>query len=232
MNENLSQMVKESSTEEKDITLEEQEATSSTQEERDDIVNIVSLSDWFDTAVERFPNIRKPTVSIQGVNPQEQLIITIAVPDTEDKRKLVVFNDAHITPVLDLPAVDMQIYSNGFRIIYDYGGIFIKAYGIRTGIISVFCHDVNNLFIPYAITKSKKNDSNIQVIVEDPTRVENKLNEPVDVEALNLRYKQSFKAEGLQTNLDAVKWLIDRQSSISDINHHLQIDNVIIETLA
>lgn len=232
MNENLSQMVKESSTEEKDVTLEEQDTVNEAQEAPDDTVNIVSLSDWFDSAVERFPNIRKPTVTIQGVNPQEQLIITIAVPGSEDKRKLVIFDDAHITPVLDLPAVDMQIYNNGFRIIYDYGGIFIKAYGIRTGIISVFCHDVNNLFVPYAITKSKKNDDSIQVIVEDPTRVENKLTDPVDVEALNLRYKQSFKAEGLQTNLDAVKWLIDRQSSISDINHHLQIDNVIIETLA
>ena len=42
---------------------------------------------------------------------------------------------------------------------------------------------------------------------------------------------QSSKAEGLQTNLDAVKWLIDRQSTISDINHHLQIDNAIIDTL-
>lgn len=232
MNENLSQMVKESSTEEKDVAMEEQEIVSETEEQPDDTVNIVSLSDWFDSAVERFPNIRKPTVTIQGVNPQEQLIITVAVPGSEDKRKLVIFDDAHITPVLDLPAVDMQIYNNGFRIIYDYGGIFIKSYGIRTGIISVFCHDVDNIFVPYAITKSKKNDDNIQVIVEDPTRVENKLTEPVDIEALNLRYKQSFKAEGLQTNLDAVKWLIDRQSSISDINHHLQIDNVIIETLA
>lgn len=232
MSENLSQMVKESSTEEKDVTFDEQEAVSEPQEEPNDMVNIVSLSDWFDSEVERFPNIRKPTVTIQGVNPQEQLIITIDVPGSEDKRKLVIFDDAHITPVLDLPAIDMQIYNNGFRVIYDYGGIFIKSYGIRTGIISVFCHDVNDLFIPYAITKSKKNDDSIQVIVEDATRVENKLTEPLDLEALNLRYKQSYKAEGLQTNLDAVKWLIERQSTIADINHHLQIDNVIIETLA
>lgn len=248
MNENLSQLVKETpgidpvvfSEEELDLPtdVEETEELSADDNENDGyVVQISSLTDWFDANVENFPNIRKPTVSIQGVDPAEQLIVTVQVIDEEateegDKRKLVVFDDSHLVPVLDLPAMDMQVYNNGFRIIYDFGqGIFIKSYGIRTGLISVFCNDINDKLIPYAIIKTKKSDTDVEVPRRDINEVGQKLIQPLDLEALQLRYKQSSKAEELTTNQQAVDWLIERQSSIADINHHLQIDNVIIETL-
>ena len=236
MNESLTQMVKDTPTDETPVTFNEEELSTPTETEEvpteENIIKITSLTEWFDSSVENFPNIRKPTVSIQGIDASEQLIVTIAVPGSEDKRKLYVFNDAHITPVLDLPAMDMQIYNNGFRIIYEYGdGIFIKSYGIRTGLISVFCNDIQDLLVPYVIVRSKKNSEQIEVLFNDVNTVTEKIMQPLDFEALQIRYKQSSKAEGLQTNLDAVKWLIDRQSTISDINHHLQIDNAIIDTL-
>jgi hypothetical protein len=248
MNENLSQLVKETpgvdpvvfSEEELDLPIDadETEALSADGQTDSYIIQISSLTDWFDANVENFPNIRKPTVSIQGVDPLEQLIVTVQVIDEEtteqeDKRKLVVFDDSHLVPVLDLPAMDMQVYNNGFRIIYDFGeGIFIKSYGIRTGLISVFCNDINDKLIPYTIIKTKKSDTEIEIPRKDVNEVSQKLIQPLDLEALQLRYKQSSKAEDLTTNQQAVDWLIERQSSIADINHHLQIDNVIIETLA
>jgi hypothetical protein len=61
--------------------------------------------------------------------------------------------------------------------------------------------------------------------------VEVKLNEAANTEDLQLRYKQASKAEDINTNMDAINWLISRQAEVTDINHHLQIDNVIIETL-
>jgi hypothetical protein len=239
MNETLSKMVKEGPQEEDhfgipdDLNLDEQKVESQPEVDRSTI-EIVSLSDWFDDNVENFPNITKPTITVRGVDPAEQLIITIpeGASDSE-KRKLIVFDDANILPVLNIPAMDMRVYNNGFRIIYDYGsGLFIKSYGIRTGLISVFCHDINDLLVPYSIIKSKKKDTEVQVPVGDAARVQSKLSETLDNEALQIRYKQSSKAEGLQTNFDAVKWLLERQGSIEDINHHLQIDNVIIDTLA
>jgi hypothetical protein len=242
MNENLSKMVKEGGPQEEEHfdfpeDMNEENPTENQEQQAPDItassIEITSLSDWFDDNVENFPNITKPTITVRGVDPNEQLIITIPDGEDQEKRKLLVFDDANILPVLNIPAIDMRVYNNGFRIVYNLGnGIFIKSYGIRTGLISVFCHDVDDLLIPYAIVKSKKKDSEIQIQTRDISEVTQKIAEPLDYEALQIRYKQSSKAEGLQTNLDAIKWLLERQGSIEDINHHLQIDNVIIDTLA
>jgi len=242
MSENLSQMVKNGVTEEPvvfseadlDIPPETEEVTAEAADPT--IIEIVSLGDWFDANVGNFPNIRKPTIAITDVDSSEQLLVTIPVetPEGSDpKRRMVVFDDAHLTPVLNKPAMDMQIYNNGFRIVYDLGnGIFVKSYGVRTGLISTFCNDIDDKLIPYGIVRAKKKDADISIIVRDPADVRHKLSEALDIEALQLRYKQSSKAEGLESNQDAINWLLERQATIEDINHHLQIDNVIIDTLA
>lgn len=239
--ENLSQMVKNGPIEEpvvfSDSSLDiPEETTEETSREDETTIEITRLSDWFSENVDNFPNIRKPTIAIPGVDSNEQLLVTVPV-QTDDptitKRKIVIFDDAHLLPVLDKPAMDMQIYNNGFRIVYNLGnGIFVKSYGVRTGMISVFCNDIDDKLIPYGIIRAKKRDENIEIIRHDSDIVRQKLNEALDVEALQLRYKQSSKAEGLRTNFDAINWLLERQATIEDINHHLQIDNVIIDTLA
>ncbi len=243
MSENLSQMVKEGQVQESvfsatDLDIPDLESTTTeeqTEEQSNDKIGIVSLSDWFDGNVDNFPNLRKPTVSIQGVDPNEQLIVIVVNTNNEgeEKCKMVVFDDAHVVPVLNLPAIDMQIYNNGFRIIYDLGnGVFIKSYGVRKGLITVFCNDIDDLLIPYEVSRVKKSDTEITILPADSTIPRVKLAETLDFEALQLRYKQSAKSENLTTKLDAVKWLIEKQGSIEDINHHLQIDNVIIDTLS
>jgi len=237
----LSQMVKETkptenilSEDQLDIPTEETSQEEIPEPEARSIP-IASLSNWIGSNEERFPNIRVASISVTGVDPEEQLVVTVPAPTPEvsDKRKLIVFDDAHLKPVLDLQAVDMQIYTNGFRIIYDIGDQkFIKSYGMRTGLISTFCYDVDDVLIPYAMVRSKKHDTEIPGMpAERLAEVTEKLSGLLDFEALQIRYKQSSKAEGLETNLDAVKWLVERQGSIEDTNHHLQIDNVIIDTL-
>lgn len=242
MSENLAQMVKEGTPQEAvfsendlDIPLEDQIAPEDEVQSTASAIEITTLVDWFDSNVENFPNIKKPNVSLQGVDPSKQLIITLLIgtrDDGQEERKLMVFDNADQTPVLNIPAMDMQIYNNGFRIIYELGpGIFIKSYGIRTGLVSVFCHDIDDMLIPYAVSRSKKKDTEIEIQTADSDIVRHHLSNPLDFEALQLRYKQSAKAEGLTNNLDAIKWLLERQSDIADVNHHLQIDNVIIDTL-
>ena len=242
MSENLSQMVKNGTTEdpvvfsEKDLNVPPEIEPIKTEAPVDpSLIEISCLSDWFAENVGNFPNIRKPTIAITNVDPAEQLLITIPIGGTEggeEKRRMIVFNDAHLLPVLNKPAIDMQVYNNGFRIVYHIGpSIFVKSYGVRTGLISVFCNDIDDVLVPYGIVRAKKKDENISIIERDPSEVRHKLNEAIDIEALQLRYKQSSKAEGLVSNNDAVKWLLERQATIEDINHHLQIDNVIIDTL-
>jgi len=241
MSENLAQMVREGTPQEavfseQDLDIPDQPQEVAAQEEdRASTIEIASLADWFDRNVENFPNIKKPNVSLQGVDASKQLIVTLLIGTSEDgqeERKLMVFDSADQTPVLNIPAMDMQIYNNGFRIIYDLGlGIFVKSYGIRTGLVSVFCHDVDDMLIPFSVVRSKKKDTEIEIQSADVDITRQHLSNQLDFEALQLRYKQSAKAEGLTTNLDAVSWLLERQSDISDVNHHLQIDNVIIDTL-
>jgi hypothetical protein len=58
------------------------------------------------------------------------------------------------------------------------------------------------------------------------------MNESAQLEDLQLLYKQSAKClDKFTTNNSVVEWLIDRQKDIFDINHHLQIDDVIMNIL-
>jgi len=248
MNENLSEMVKDQQEQapvmfsEDDLDLpatEETEAAEAPVEERQ-LIGITSLSTWFEANASQFNNINQVKVAIRGVDENKTLIMAVVDASAEDSeegnepRNLRVFENADTHPVLDIPAASMDVYNNGFRIMYQYSdNVYIKCYGIRTGLIAVFCNNINDDLVPYAVTRIKRKDDEIEVIARDSAEVIEKLGGTLDGETLQLRYKQAAKSvDELGTNLDAVKWLLARQDEITDINHHLQIDNIIIDTLA
>ena len=256
MTENLSEMVKKDqevifSTENLDLPVEEVEevVVEETVEEveaipeipepevldPEDIISVTNLSDWISTQV--FENLRLPTVTLQGIDPRKQLII-ISIDETKeeenDKRKIFIFDNADSMPVLDYPATEMQVCQNNFKIVYPLEeGTAIKSYRIRQGLTNMFCNIIDGMLIPYTSIRLKKGDTGITEIPTAPTieELQAKLDEPANLENLNLRYKQFKKAENIETNRDAIKWLTDRQATIEDVNHHIQIDNVIITTL-
>jgi len=248
MNENLSEMVKDQTEpapvvfSETDLDLPdnaEEEETGAPVEERL-LIGITPFSAWFEANATQFTNINRVQVAIRGVNPDETLIMAVNDGSGEEdeegnpKRNLRVFENADTHPVLDLPASEMQVYNNGFKILYPYNdGISIKCYGVRTGLIAVFCNNINGSLIPYAVTRIKRKDDEIEVVTRDSAEVVEKLGGTLDGETLQLRYKQVAKAiDELTTNQDGINWLLERQAEIKDINHHLQIDNIIIDTLA
>jgi hypothetical protein len=247
MNENLSQMVKDTTPKdstifsETDLDLPEEAATEVEETPNlPSMINIVPLSDWFEQNCDQFENINQVKVAIRGVDPAKTLIMAVkdqsGEQDTEgnDRRNLRVFENADAYPVLNLPGALMDVYNNGFRIVYEYeNNIFVKCYGVRTGLIAVFCNNIDGSMIPYNITRVKKKDTEVEVAGQDIDMVLAKLLENADLEALQLRYKQSAKAiDELTTNQDVVTWLLARQAEVTDINHHLQIDGVLIDTLA
>jgi len=246
MNENLSEMVKEQTEtnpaifSENDLDLpiaSEVESPATPQPQK---IRITSLSNWFEATSDSFENINQVKVAIRGVDPTKTLIMAVAGnsgekdEDGNPVRNLRVYENADTHPVLDMPAVSMDVYNNGFRILYQYSeSISIKCYGIRTGLIVVFCNLIDGNLIPYSINRVKRKDEEIDVITNNVSEVTQKLNSPLDGESLQLRYKQASKViDDFTTNKDAVVWLLERQSEITDINHHLQIDNIIIDTLA
>ena len=201
-------------------------------------IAIAQLNTWFEANSAAFQNVNRVQVEIRGVNASKTLIM--AVLDGQDEvngspsRDLQVFKNADIQPVLNLPATDMQIYNNGFRLITPYvDSIVVKSYGVRTGLICVFCNQIGEQTVPYQVVKVKRKDEVVEVARRDSAEVVTKLGQNADLEALQLLYKQSSKAvEDMTTNLSAVTWLLEKQSEVTDINHHLQIDNVIINILS
>jgi len=251
MNENLSQMVREGqaddavvfSEEQLDLPTTEEEAAATTEEvteEAANVIGITSLSSWFEANVDGFDNINQVKVAIRGVNADQTLIMAVKDPagdqDSEghDKRNLRVFENADSHPVLNIPGGSMDVYNNGFRIVYAVeDNTYIKCYGVRTGLIAVFCNDIAGKLIPYATVRVKKKDTELELVSRDQAEVTAKLALNADLEALQLLYKQSAKAiEELSTIQSVVDWLLERQAEVTDINHHLQIDGVLIDILA
>lgn len=247
MSENLSRMVKDAPTEdqvmfsENDLDIPEDEVTEATPEEPQvQTIGITQLTPWFEQNCDRFDNINQVKVAIRGVDPAKTLIMAVKDetgdqdPEGHDSRKLRVFENADVHPVLNLEGSSMNVYNNGFRIINEYAnGIFIKSYGVRTGLICVFCNNIDGKLVPYATTRVKKKDTEVEVLTHNPADVTAKLLLNADLEALQLLYKQSAKAvDDMTTNNDVVEWLLARQEEVTDINHHLQIDGVIIDILA
>ena len=250
MNDNLSEMVKTETEEpmvfsEEDLDLpteaaeEETEVAAVVEETPVEAIGITTLGPWFEENSANFENINQVKVSIRGINPDSNLIIAIKDGSEEkndageDVRNLRVFDNADVQPVLALKGIDMQVYNNGFRVICEYiDNIYIKCYSIRTGVIAVFCNNIDGVLIPYKVAKVKRSDEIVEVSRRNAAEIEVKLPEAANLEDLQLRYKQSSKSiDELNTNKEVVQWLLSRQDEIYDINHHLQIDNVIIETL-
>lgn len=201
-------------------------------------IPIAPLNTWFEANSGAFENISQVKVAIRGIDPEKTLIMAVldgqGEVDDQPSRDLQVFKNADTQPVLNMPASDMQIYNNGFRLVYPYDeDIAIKCYGVRTGLVCVFCNIISSQMVPYAVTKIKKKDTEVEVIRNDSSEVVQKLAQDADLEALQLLYKQSSKSVSeMTTNSSAVSWLLTRQSEVTDINHHLQIDNVIINMLS
>jgi hypothetical protein len=256
MNENLADMVKEAecpptvfSEADLDLPVEQEETVeTATQEaasqdhEVDEpelhVIPITTMTEWFERSCNTLENINQVKVAIRGIDAEETLIMAVKDNSGEqdengnDKRILRVFDNANITPVLNLGPLMMEVYNNGFQIVYHVGDIFIKTYGVRTGLICVLCNNVNNMLIPYSVIRLKKKDSELTYPIKHPEVSADVLSADADLESLQLLYKQSAKAvDELSTMESVIKWLTDRQKTVTDINHHLQIDNVIIEML-
>jgi len=212
--------------------------TDTVEEPQVEAVPIAPLNTWFEANLGAFENVNEVKAAIRGVDPTKTLIMAVldgqGEVDGYPSRELQLFKNADSQPVLNLPASDMQVYNNGFKLIYGYAeNIAIKSYGVRTGLICVFCNIINSQMIPYQVVKVKKKDEEVEVVRKDPSEVITKLAQNADLESLQLMYKQSSKAiSEMTTNQSVVSWLLDRQNEVTDINHHLQIDNVIIDILS
>lgn len=240
MNDNLAEMVRRENTNEQATpTQPVQEEISNEQSnvQNELVISTTNLNSWFIQNQNNFQNLSHVQIRIRGVDPDANLMISLLDPDggvdTEGhpKRKLFMFNEANIIPVLDLPGVDMRIFNNvGFEIRHQINDLGLKCYGIKTGLIVIFCGIYNDQWIPFKKLRMKRKDT--ELVMPTPPSNEyfnTKLLENADTEMIQIYYKQIIKfISTIQTNQDAVNWFLDKQTTIGDINHLLQTDDVLI----
>ena len=243
--ENLNEMIQQetdqpASFEDADLPAEEDSGTIAEEAQVEPSANeiaITTLGPWFTEYRDQIPNVHQLQAQIRGVDSAENLIVSVDDPNGEEfeegiiKRSLRLFDNADVQPVLNLPPSDMRVYNNNtFRVIYTLAeDIVVKMYGVKTGLIAMFSFAIDGGIIPYAKVVAKKRAQAVEIPSGNLPAYTAKLNEPIDLEALQLLYRQSAKAETtFATVRDAVNWLLSRQDNITDINHHLEIDKVIM----
>ena len=96
--------------------------------------------------------------------------------------------------------------------------------------IKIFCLNINNQLIPYHRSKLRKKDTRIEIIEPNQNYISNNINNvPLDLEALQIQYKQVQKElDQITDKQSAITWLLSKQDNIRDINHLLQIDDILI----
>ena len=255
MTDNLAEMIKEETIEaptfnEADLNIPE-EAVADTSEvaepeeieeivEDTDGIKVTSLIKWIDDNYENFENIGLSKISINKVDNTKTIILAADLKDSE-YRWLHAFNTSDTYPILDIPGLEMEIHKNVVKILFEYNqeeNIYIKTYSVNadtmiSGIFVVFCNKVDEMLLPYNVTKLKMKDKSLNVVTNETLGdLENKLNEIIDPENMQILYPPIAKSiSELITKKDTIKWLLEKQDSVVDINHLLKIDNIIIDQL-
>jgi len=223
MHENLQEMIKEVTKESKpnveeieiSTTKSTKSETETKKEEKKPKIGVLSLYDWFEKNKRNFSNISRVKVEAKGVNTKSNLVFAVLKGKDKDgnlERELYAFKGADTFRVLDLPGIMMNIFNNGFKIVYGYDkSIAIKAYGIKTGLMLSYCLNVEGKLIPYFNTKLKKRDSGIELVEPNIPEISNRLAKNADLESVILLYKQLQKSNvKIVSNMDLLNWFIER----------------------
>jgi len=221
-------------------TPENQTDVAPTDQPQTQTIGIINLQSWIDenSSEPQYDNIRYHRATIRGIDPNETIIVSDLHPaggevDGHPARKLYLLTQANTSPVLNLPGLNMKMFNtDSYQISNSYiDNIILKCYGLKTGLIVIVCKNINDMIIPLEKIKVSKKDESLELTTTYPTDdvITQKLAENVNVENIVLQYKQYSKVQDeFATNLEAVTWLLERQKTIVDVNHLLQIDNVLI----
>lgn len=200
-------------------------------------IGLVNFYDWFESVeAEVIHNVARVKATVSNVDSKDSIIFKIQKGTDPESMELISFYNPSSRPILNLPPIYMKVYKNDtFEVLHTYNDeIFIKSYGVKTGLIVVFCANVDGKVIPYEKIKIKKNVDSIKLHGHEgiSDEIKNKLKDPVDVETIQLLYKQAEKFKDVfVTKEDTVNWFLKKQSEVVDINHLLKIDNVLINII-
>lgn len=198
------------------------------------------MVDWFENNSDNIENVKRIKAKLMGIDPDDSLLFSVKSPkggvteEGDEKRELYLFKNSKNMVIPNITPLSFDVYSNGFRLIYDFENVIVKCYILKTNLIMVYCFGHNNALLPFLKEKVSKNCKgyNVNKIVLEESVINSKLSQDADLEALQIKYPQMRKeADKIKTNEEAVSWILDRQSGVYDVNHLLQLDDLIIDIM-
>jgi hypothetical protein len=242
MHENLSEMIQDTNTgsPDKGVELDIEQATVNIEKEVDEElgfdITTIPLATWFAANSQLFQNIRPVGVQVRDVPENKYIIFAVDnhKRDLNEEGRVIkslrLFPDANIFPVINLPGVSMNVFKNGFITIHDHGnGRYLKCYGVKTGLVTFYCVSIDGELVPYSKTKIKKTDAGLDMVEPDNDQIVANLNAALDSEALQIQYSQIQKViSDITTKSEAIKWMSAKTQDVADINHLMQIDDVLM----
>jgi len=203
-------------------------------------IYLASVSKWFEENSKNFDNVKRIKATLMGVDPNDSLLFSVKSPKGgvdetgEEKRELFLFKNSKNMVVPNVPVISFDVYSNGFKSVYNFENSIIKCYVLKTSLIMVYCAQYDNKLLPFLKDRISKNCKgyNVNRAVLDEDEMNSKLSQDADVEALHIKYPQMRKeSDKIKTNLDAVNWILERENGVYDVNHLLQLDDLIIDIM-
>lgn len=198
-------------------------------------ISLTNFYDWFEKFSGVINGVTQVKAEVSNIDSKDSIIFKIPKKGTE-KSELVSFYKPATRPILNLPPIMMNLFKNDtFEVLHAYNdSIIIKSYGVKTGLIIVFCVNVDGRVVPYKKIKVKKNVTSVKLVGDESLvqEIRSRLPEDVDSEAIQLLYKQAIKVkDAFTTKEKTVEWFLKRQQEVVDINHLLKIDNVLINVI-
>ena len=219
-------------------SLEETKIIEEPEKSIDDTIEIglINFYDWFEANENLIQNVSRVKAEVTNITAKDSMIFKIKKFKKEDDMELVSFYNPAIRPILNLPPIYLKVFKNDtFEALHQCTEeILIKSYGIKTGLIVVYCVNVDGKIIPFEKTKVKKNIQSIKVSGYTGMRenIKSKLSETMDKEIVQLLYKQEIKSKDeLVTKENTIDWFLKKSIDVIDINHLLKIDNVLINVI-
>lgn len=198
-------------------------------------IQLTNFYDWFESHAETIHNVSRVKAEVSNINPRDSIIFKVKKGKNDDM-ELVSFYNPSTRPILNLPPAYLKIFKNDtFEALHRYNDeVYIKSYGVKTGLILISCINIDNKIVPYSRIKIKKDVKTIKINIENDivNKIRTRLSEKVDDEQVQLLYKQAIKfKDAFTTREKTLEWFLQKQHEVVDINHLLKIDHVLISVI-
>jgi hypothetical protein len=244
MTENLSELIKDTSNKykskpkedlipkEPELPKEEQIKLEEETRQMGYDLRTIPFVDWIEKYKSNItPRVKTVKMVIDQVNSRNT--ICVSVPKGDTGRELFFFKNANRLPILDCKPLYFDVFNESIYAVTmetEIQGVVLKVYKVKTGLIISYCLDIEGRLIPYHQAKIKNREKGIKYVHTDPVRLAQELEKPVDIEGIQILYKQLMKSDvsKIKTKKDLFDWFAERIKVTRDTNHLVLIDSVII----